>query len=102
MSQYATGKKAAGICDYCGFRYKLRELREVVKNRVPTNLRACPQCWDQQHPQEDLGLYRIEDAQALRDPRPDTAELPSSRALVFQVSTAVEIALSRSGGVTIT
>lgn len=99
--QFAVGKKARGICDVCGFAYRLKQLREVVKNRIPTGLRACPKCWDPHHPQDDLGLYRIEDAQALQDPRPDHKELAAVRALRFQIPTAQAVARLEPVGVSV-
>jgi len=32
---------------------------------------VCPTCWDPDHPQLQLGMYPVEDPQALRNPRPD-------------------------------
>lgn len=84
--RYASGKKAAGICDVCGFRYKLKELKSTtVKGRVTSTL-ACPTCWDKDHPQNFLGMYPVHDPQALRDPRTDRAEYAESRALILPVS----------------
>ena len=102
MSTYAAGKKALGICDVCGFQYKLKQLKVVVRNRVPTGLLACPSCWDEQHPQEDLGLYRVVDAQSVRNPRPDNAEYAQSRGITIQVVAVVAIGSVESVGVTIT
>ena len=31
----------------------------------------CPECWDPDHPQLQLGMYPVDDPQGLRDPRPD-------------------------------
>ena len=31
----------------------------------------CPECWDPDHPQLQLGMYPVDDPQALRNPRPD-------------------------------
>lgn len=99
---FASGRKARGICDVCGFSYKLQELREVVKNRVPTGVKACPKCWDPHHPQDDHGLYRVEDAQAIQGSRSDKAELSAARALYFQVPEAVVMARLEPVGVSVT
>lgn len=81
--QFASSQKALGICDVCGFQYKLRELRTtVVKGRV-TNIKACKECWDPDHPQLKLGEFPVHDPQALRDPRPDAAERVASRDIQF-------------------
>ena len=70
--RFASGKIALGICDRCGFTYKLLQLKEESVNRNRTNLLVCPECFDEDHPQLRLGLVRSGDAQALRNPRPDT------------------------------
>jgi len=70
MSRWASEKNAIGLCDRCGFRYPLRKLRKEMDNLVRQNLRVCPECWDEDHPQSRLGRKDMTDAQALRDPRP--------------------------------
>lgn len=68
---YASGKRAWGLCDRCGFRTDLRKLKyEYVKQRVTGSL-VCPSCWTKDHPQLMLGTFPINDPQALRNPRPD-------------------------------
>lgn len=77
-NRFASGKHAIAECDRCGFRYKLSELkRERIKNLV-RNVLVCRTCWDKDHPQLQLGLYPIEDPQAVRNPRPDRS-YPQSR-----------------------
>ena len=81
MTAFASSKNALGICDVCGFQYKLRELRSLtVRGRVVNTL-ACPECWNEDHPQNELGKYPVRDPQALQDPRPDFAEIKPSRGL---------------------
>lgn len=80
---YARGKNAAGLCDVCGFRYKLRELKNVIVKGRKTATKACPECWDPDHPQLRLGEKPVIDPQALRDPRSDRAELAAVRALII-------------------
>lgn len=84
MARYASGKNALAICDRCGFQYKLRELKEEVEAGNLTGLLTCPECWDADHPQNNLGKYRVEDFQAIRNPRSDAAELAASRELRMQ------------------
>jgi len=72
-SRYASGRKAAGYCDVCGFRYKLHQLRSLVVKRKETNIKACPTCWDKDHPQLLVGTFPVDDPQAIRNPRPDTS-----------------------------
>ena len=74
---YAKGRRAFGFCDRCGFRADLSALYlQPVKGRN-TNLKVCNECLDQDHPQLFLGMFPINDPQALRDPRPDTAKVVS-------------------------
>ena len=53
---YAAGKKALGICDRCGFTYKLNELRYETENKVRNGLRVCHTCYDPDQPQLDVNL----------------------------------------------
>ena len=72
-SKYASGKYAIAECDRCGQRYKLSELKkEVIKTKL-FNIKVCQTCWDPDQPQLSLGLYPVNDPQAVRDPRPDTS-----------------------------
>ena len=70
--QYAAGKHALGICDRCGFQYKLLELKPVYVKKQKTGLLVCAECWEPSHPQLELGSQPIYDPLALRNPRPDT------------------------------
>lgn len=74
---FASGRHALGDCDVCGGTYRLRELREVYVKLKKTNLLACPDCWDPDHPQLQQGMYPIYDPQALRNPRPDLGVVAS-------------------------
>ena len=80
MADYAQGKKAFGFCDRCGFRYPLHILKQEVINLNRTNLLVCPECWDPDNPQNQLGRYHFSDPQALRNPRPPLG-LDESRSL---------------------
>jgi hypothetical protein len=75
MAQFARGKKAFGICDRTGFRYKLSDLVYETKNGQRTGMRVGKDIADGDHPQNFLGRLRIVDPQTLRDPRPDTPEV---------------------------
>lgn len=97
---YATGRKAKAICDVCGFTYRLAELRTLRRAGRDTSLKACSECWEPDHPQNELGKYPVRDPQALRDPRPDSAELSKSRELIFPMDG--EAALGQVGRVTVT
>jgi hypothetical protein len=76
-SKYAVGKKAFGFCDVCGFRYKLSRLKPLTIKTKNTNILACPECWNPDQPQLQLGMYPVVDAIALRNPRPDTGQTES-------------------------
>lgn len=71
MPTYARGKNAYGICDRTGFRYKLTDLVWEFSNGVKTGLRVGNDVSDLDHPQNFLGRVKINDPQALMDPRPD-------------------------------
>lgn len=76
-NRFASGKIAIAICDRCGFRFRLRELKELVIKTKKVNLLACPSCWDPDQPQLQLGMYPVDDPQGLRNPRPDSTYLQS-------------------------
>ena len=70
---WAIGKRAFGFCDLCGFRYPLKDLRGLIVKLKPVNLLACPACWTPDQPQLQVGMRKIVDPQALRNPRPDNS-----------------------------
>ena len=70
--KFASGRWAISQCDRCGFRYKLKELRKLVIKTKNVNLLVCPECYEPDQPQLQLGMYPVYDPQALRNPRPDT------------------------------
>jgi hypothetical protein len=72
---YAQGKRAWGICDRTGMRYRLSDLVPEYRNGQRTGLRIGKDVVDPDHPQNFIGKVRIKDPQALRDPRPDTGEV---------------------------
>ena len=72
-NQFASGKHAIAECDRCGQRYKLKELRKLVIKQQIKDIKVCPNCWDPDQPQLSLGMYPVNDPQALRDPRPDVS-----------------------------
>lgn len=77
-SKYSSGKNAIAECDRCGFRYKLKELKELVIKTKNVNILVCPTCWEPDQPQLQLGLYPVNDPQAVRNPRPDLTAYPDS------------------------
>lgn len=78
-SKYASGKYSIAECDRCGQRYKLKELKIQILKTKPYQVKVCSSCWDPDQPQLLLGLYPVNDPQAVRDPRPDVSYLVSGQ-----------------------
>jgi hypothetical protein len=72
-SRFASGKNAIAECDRCGFRYKLKQLKSLVIKTKQVNILVCPECWEEDQPQLQLGMYPVNDPQAIRNPRPDVS-----------------------------
>ena len=72
-NRFASGKYAIAECDRCAQRYKLKELRTQTVKTQPFKIKVCPSCWDPDQPQLMLGMYPVNDPQAVRDPRPDVS-----------------------------
>jgi len=62
---YSVGKFALGLCDRCGFEYKLNELKEEWNK-----LKTCPECFEPKAPQLDSTPV-VSDPEALYKPRPN-------------------------------
>lgn len=73
---YARGPRALGICDKCGFRFRLNTLREPQVRGLKTGSLVCASCFDVDHPQNFQGMKPVYDPQALRRTRPDVPEAP--------------------------
>jgi hypothetical protein len=80
-NKFASGKHSISECDRCGFRFRLKLLREIVIKTKKTNILVCGQCWDPDHPQLLLGSFPVDDPQALRNPRPDRSYVTSGTGL---------------------
>lgn len=72
-NKFASGKYAIAECDRCAGRYKLKELRIQILKTKPYRVKVCRACWDPDQPQLSLGLYPVNDPQAVREPRPDVS-----------------------------
>jgi len=70
--KYASGKNSIAQCDRCNFRYPLKQLKRLVIKTKNVNILVCPECWEPDQPQLSLGLYPVNDPQAVRNPRPDS------------------------------
>lgn len=76
-NRFSSGKHSIAICDRCGFQFKLKQLKELVIKTKSVNILVCPECWEPDQPQLQLGMYPIDDPQAVRNPRPDTSYVVS-------------------------
>ena len=72
-NKFASGKYAIAQCDRCNFRYQLKELRIQTLKTKPWRIKVCKTCWDPDHPQLQIGMYPVNDPQAVREPRPDVS-----------------------------
>lgn len=72
---FASGRRAYGICDTCGQRYRLHQLQEQWDG-----FKTCPECFDPKQPQLEAPPVGA-DPQALLNPRPDRTE-PSAQSLL--------------------
>jgi len=69
MARFAVGKDAYGISDRSGFRYRLRDMRKEWNG-----LLVGKDEWEAKHPQLEP-VRHPPDAEAIRDPRPDTQNI---------------------------
>jgi hypothetical protein len=72
-NKFSSGKFAIAECDRCGQRYKLKQLKKLVVKQQIKNILVCPECWEPDQPQLSLGMYPVDDPQAVRNPRKDTS-----------------------------
>jgi hypothetical protein len=80
---FASYKNPWGICDRCGFRYYLKNLRKEWNG-----LKTCPECYEPKHPQLQPRT-NIVDPQAVREPRPDISTIPNT----FKLYTNVDLGI---------
>ena len=72
-NKFSSGKYAIAECDRCGQRYKLKQLKKLIIKQKQVNIKVCPECWEPDQPQLSLGMYPVDDPQAVREPRPDVS-----------------------------
>ena len=70
-NRFASAKNSISECDRCGFRFKLKQLKNLVIKTKNVNILVCSECWEPDQPQLQLGMYPVDDPQAVRNPRPD-------------------------------
>lgn len=90
-NQFSSGKYAIAECDRCGQRYKLKELKKLTIKTKLVNMKVCPECWEPDQPQLKLGMYPVNDPQAVREPRPDVS---------YKVSGQSGLQINPNGGTT--
>lgn len=95
-SKYSSGKHSIAECDRCGFRYKLKELRKLTIKTKQVSIKVCQNCWEPDQPQLSLGLYPVNDPQAVREPRPDISYTQSGYS-GLQTSVNTGTALDENG-----
>jgi len=107
-SKFASGKYAISQCDRCNFRFKLKELKALTIKTKNVNILVCKECWEPDQPQLQLGMYPVNDPQAVRNPRPDNSYIvsgldvdgdPSGGSRIFQWGWA-PVGGARDGGLT--
>lgn len=78
-SKFASGKNSIAECDRCGQRFKLKILKKLTIKTKQVSIKVCPECWEPDQPQLQLGMYPVNDPQAVREPRPDVSYLQSGQ-----------------------
>ena len=96
-SKYSSGKNAIAQCDRCNFRYKLKQLKRLVIKTKNVNILVCPECWEPDQPQLSLGLYPVNDPQAVRNPRPDSPSYYQSGLNGLQTDETTGTSTSQTG-----
>ena len=95
-TQFASGKFAIAECDRCAFRFKLTQLKKLTIKTKNVSIKVFPECWEEDQPQLQLGMYPVNDPQAVREPRPDTSYYASGQSGV-QTANGTNNTVSQSG-----
>jgi hypothetical protein len=69
----------------------LKQLRKLTIKTKLTSIKVCPECWEPDQPQLQLGMYPVYDPQAVREPRPDISYYQAG-------TTGLQIALNGGTG----
>jgi hypothetical protein len=72
-NRFSSARHSIAECDRCGFRYKLKDLKKLIIKTKQVTIKVCQTCWEPDQPQLQLGMYPVDDPQAVREPRPDTS-----------------------------
>lgn len=100
-NRFASGRIAIAECDRCGFQYQLKQLQTLVIKTKNVNLLVCPECWEPDQPQLQLGMFPVDDPQALRNPRRDNSYIQAGLTglqIAFGSGSAVDKDGTPSGG----
>lgn len=95
-TQFASGKFAIAECDRCAFRFKLTQLKKLTIKTKNVSIKVCPECWEEDQPQLQLGMYPVNDPQAVREPRRDNSYYQSGYT-GLQTDLTTGIAISEDG-----
>ena len=93
-NRFSSGKFSIAQCDRCGFRFKLQKLKSLTIKTKSVNILVCPECWEADHPQLKLGMYPVNDPQAVRNPRSDVTSFPQSRSYTEVIYNGVGVGLA--------
>ena len=96
-TKFASAKNSIAQCDRCGFRYKLKQLKRLVIKTKNVNILVCPECWEPDQPQLSLGLYPVNDPQAVRNPRSDSNSYYQSGLDGIQVEAGTGVSSLKTG-----
>ena len=96
-NRFASGRIAIAMCDRCGFQYQLKQLKRLIIKTKNINLLVCPECWEPDQPQLQLGMYPVDDPQALRNPRRDNSYVEAGLTGLQLVNTSGQ-AQNQDGG----
>ena len=94
--KYASAKYTIAECDRCAQRFMLKQLKKLTIKTKMVSIKVCPECWEPDQPQLQLGMYPVYDPQAVREPRPDVSYYLSGLNGLQTVDT-VGIAQSQTG-----
>ena len=94
--KYASAKYTIAECDRCAQRFLLKQLKKLTIKTKMVSIKVCPECWEPDQPQLQLGMYPVYDPQAVREPRPDVSYFQSGLNGLQTVDT-VGLAQSQTG-----
>ena len=76
-NKFSSGKYAIAECDRCAQRYMLKQLKKLTIKTKQVSIKVCPECWEEDQPQLQIGMYPVNDPQAVREPRRDVSYFAS-------------------------